>query len=50
MNTGGFCTKIGGLEFFLKFKVRIARALSSDTSLELTVLILKKSSYKFYIF
>ena len=30
------CTKIGELELFLKFRLSLARALSSDTSLELT--------------
>ena len=32
-------TKIGGFELFLKFRVSLARALSSNTSLELTALI-----------
>ena len=38
----GFHTKIGNLELFLKFKLSLARALSSDTSdisLELAALI-----------
>ena len=35
----GFRTKIGGLELFLKLRLSIARALSSDTSFELAALI-----------
>ena len=35
----GFRTKIRGPELFLKFRLSLAGALSSDTSLELTTLI-----------
>ena len=35
----GFRTIIEGLELFLKFKLNLARALSSDTSVELAALI-----------
>ena len=35
----GFCTRIGGLELFLKFRLCLERALSSDSSLELAALI-----------
>ena len=37
--TEGFLTKIAGHNFFLKFRLSLARALSSDTSLELAALI-----------
>ena len=35
----GFSTKIGGLEVFLKFRISLARAFSSDTLFEQAALI-----------
>ena len=40
LNHLGFRKKIEGFEFFLKFRISLVSALSSDTSLELAALIL----------
>ena len=40
LNRRRFLTEIGGLEIFFKFRLSSARALSSDTSLELAASIL----------
>ena len=44
----GFRTKIGGLELFLKLKLSLARALSSDTSLGLAAIIPNFANFSFH--
>ena len=45
-----FRTKFGGLEIFLKFKLSLARALSSETTFELAALILNYASLLYQMY